>query len=175
MFAFGAMGRDAVPLFNSEKEIAKIMIDNEKERDILYGTIVYGKDASVKSRFEDMPEKIKVKKFIEGLSWKEDGKKLDQALIETDNLFKDYGRPNARKTLVVFVTGKADSTTEELKNAAKKLNDNDVKIIAVDLGTGPDDPSLENITPKKRIVKKKKPFKPSEVANLIDELAKKGK
>ena len=174
MFAFGATGKDAKPLFKNEKDAAKVMIDNEKKRDILYGTIVYGKDASVKSKFKDMPDKTDVKKFIDGLSWKDDGKKLDHALLETDKLFKDHGRPKARKILVVFVTDKADSTTEELKKAAKKLNDNDVKIIAVKLGTDPDDKQLETITPKKNIVKKKKPFKPSELAKLIDELVKKG-
>ena len=174
MFAFGATGKDAKPLFKNEKDAAKVMIDNEKKRDILYGTIVYGKDASVKSKFKDMPDKTDVKKFIDGLSWKDDGKKLDHALLETDKLFKDHGRPKARKILVVFVTGKADSTTDELKKAAKKLNDNDVKIITVGLGTEPDDKQLVAVTPKKNIIKKKKPIKPSEVAQLIDELVKKG-
>ena len=174
MFAFGSTGRDAVPLFNDEKEIAKKLINDEKESDILYGTIVYGKDASVKSKFKDMPDKTDVKKSIGSLSWKDDGKKLDHALLETDKLFKDHGRPKARKILVVFVTGKADSTTDELKKAAKKLNDNDVKIITVGLGTEPDDKQLEAVTPKKNIIKKKKPIKPSEVAQLIDELVKKG-
>ena len=174
MFAFGATGKDAIKLFKNETETAKQMIDNEKERDILYGTIVYGKDAFVESKFNDMPDKTDVKKSIGGLSWKDDGKKLDHVLLETDKLFKDHGRPKARKILVVFVTGKADSTTEELKKAAKKLNDNDVKIIAVKLGTDPDDKQLETITPKKNIVKLRENGDSKKSSKLIDAQTKKG-
>lgn len=152
------------------------MVENETESDILYGTIQYGKDASIKSKFKDTPSKSDVMKFIDGLLWKDEGKKLDRALTETDKLFKDHGRPKARKILVVFVTGKADSTTEELNKAAKKLNDDNVKIIAVKLGTDPDETRLEDIKPKINIIKKKKkPIIPSKLAELIDEIVKKGK
>lgn len=174
VFAFGAAGRNAITLFNKEKEIAREMIDNEKERDVLYSTVVYGKGASVKSKFKDMPDKIDVQKFIDDLSWKDEGRKLDRALIETDKLFKDHSRPKARKILVVFVTGKADSTTKEVKKAAKKLNDNDVKIIAVKLGTDPDDEKLLPVTPKGNIVKIKETVDPKKAAELIDEQAMKG-
>ena len=174
VFAFGSTGEDAKPLFEKEKQAAKIMIDNEKDKGILYSTIVYGRDASLKSKFNDLPDKGKVKEFIDTLAWTDDGKKLDHALVETDKVFKEHGRPKARKITVVFVTGKADATTNELKKAAKKLNDNEVKIIVVKLGTDPDDARLEAITPKKNIVKKKKTVKPKELADFIEEQVKKG-
>ncbi len=174
VFAFGSTGEDAKPLFEKEKQAAKIMIDNEKDKDILYSTIVYGRDASLKSKFNDLPDKGKVKEFIDTLAWTDEGKKLDHALVETDKVFKEHGRPKARKITVVFVTGKADATTNELKKAAKKLNDNEVKIIVVKLGTDPDDARLEAITPKKNIVKKKKTVKPKELADFIEEQVKKG-
>ena len=174
VFAFGSTGEDAKSLFEKEKQAAKIMIDNEKDKDILYSTIVYGRDASLKSKFNDLPDKGKVKEFIDTLAWTDDGKKLDHALVETDKVFKEHGRPKARKITVVFVTGKADATTNELKKAAKKLNDNEVKIIVVKLGTDPDDARLEAITPKKNIVKKKKTVKPKELADFIEEQVKKG-
>ena len=150
------------------------MIDNEKEKDILYGTIVYGKDTSVKSRFKDMPEKVKVKKFIDTLSWQNDGEKLDEALEETDKLFKEHGRPKARKITVIFVTGKSDATTTELKRAAKKLNDKEVKIIVVKLGRDPDDKQLEAIALKKNIVKLKQRDDPIKSAKLVDDQRMKG-
>lgn len=174
VFAFGSTGRDAIELFEKEKEAAKVMIDNENEKDILYSTIVYGEDASLKSKFNDMPEKAKVKEFIDILAWKDEGKKLDHALVEADKVFKKHGRPKARKITVVFVTGRADATTNELKKAAKKLHDNQVKIIVVKLGTDPDDKQLEVVTAKKNIVKKKRPIKPKELAELIEEQVKKG-
>ena len=174
VFAFGSTGEDAKPLFEKEKQAAKIMIDNEKDKDILYSTIVYGRDASLKSKFNELPDKGKVKEFIDTLAWTDEGKKLDHALVETDKVFKEHGRPKARKITVVFVTGKADATTNELKKAAKKLNDNEVKIIVVKLGTDPDDARLEAITPKKNIVKKKKTVKPKELADFIEEQVKKG-
>jgi hypothetical protein len=174
VFAFGSTGEDAKPLFEKEKQAAKIMIDNEKDKDILYSTIVYGRDASLKSKFNDLPDKGKVKEFIDTLAWTDEGKKLDHALVETDKVFKEHGRPKARKITVVFVTGKADATTNELKKAAKKLNDNEVKIVVVKLGTDPDDKQLEAITPTKNIVKKKKPIKSKELAEFIEELVKKG-
>ena len=151
------------------------MIDNKKERDILYATIVYGKDASLKSKFNDMPNKTNVKEFIDTLTWKEEGKKLDHALVEADKVFKEHGRPIARKIAVVFVTGTADATTSELKKAAKKLNDNDVKIVVVKMGTDPDDKQLEAITPKKNIVEVKQFIEPEESAMLIDDERMKGK
>ena len=175
VFAFGSTGRDAIPLFEKEKEAAKVMIDNEKVKDILYATIVYGKDALLKSKFNDMPDKSKVKEFIDTLTWKDEGKKLDHALSEADKVFKESGRPKARKIAVVFVTGTADATTSELKKAAKKLNDNDVKIVVVKLGTDPDDKQLEAITPTKNIVKKKKAIEPKELSQFIEEVVKKGR
>ena len=175
VFAFGSTGRDSIPLFEKEKEAAKVMIDNEKEKDILYATIVYGSDASLKSKFHDMPDKISVKEFIDTLTWKDEGKKLDHALVEADKVFTEHGRPKARKITVVFVTGTADATTSELKKAAKKLNDNGVKIIVVKMGTDPDDKQLEAITPEKNIVKKKKTVKPEELAQFIEEQVKKGR
>ena len=174
VFAFGSTGRDAIALFEKEKQAAKEMIDGEKEKDILYATIVYGKDASMKSKFYDMPDKSNVKEFIDTLSWKDEGKKLDHALVEVDKVFKDHGRPEARKITVVFVTGTADATTSELKKAAKKLNDYGVKIVVVKLGTDPDDEQLKAITPEKNIVKKKKTVKPKELAQFIEEIVKKG-
>ena len=175
VFAFGSTGRDAIPLFEKEKEAAKVMIDNEKEKDILYATIVYGSDASLKSKFNDMPDKTRVKEFIDTLTWKDEGKKLDHALVEADKVFTEHGRPKARKITVVFVTGTADATTSELKKSAKKLNDNGVKIIVVKMGTDPDDKQLEAITPEKNIVKKKKTVKPEELAQFIEEQVKKGR
>ena len=175
VFVFSSTGKNAVTWFNKEKEIAKQMVDNEKEKDILYGTIVYGKDASVKSKFKDMPDKVKVKTFIDGLSWKNDGVKLDDALEETDKLFKDYGRPKARKIMVVFVTGKPDATTSELKKDAKILNDNEVKVIVIKSGEDPDDKLLEVITPKKNIVKVNERDDPERSAELVDEQRMKGK
>ena len=150
------------------------MIDNEKEKDILYATIVYGNDASVKSKFKDMPEKVNVKKFIDTLTWEDEGTKLNKALDETDKLFKEHGRPKARKITVVFVTGKPEATMNELKRAAKKLNDDDVKIIVVKLKADPDDKVLEVITPKKNIVKVKEPDDPEESAKIIDDERMKG-
>jgi hypothetical protein len=174
VFVFGATEPNAPIRFDKEKEIAKEMIDNEKEKDILYGTIVYGIDASVKSKFKDMPEKTKVKKFIDTLSWEDDGDKLDKALVETDKLFEEYGRPEARKITVVFVTGRADATTSELKRAAKKLNDKEVKIIVIKLGTDPDDKQLDIVTPKKNIVKVKEGDDPEKSAELVDDQKMKG-
>ena len=155
--------------FDQEKAIAKRMVDNEKQKDILYGTIIYGSDASVKSKFNDFLDKTEVKNFIDTLSWEDDGQRLDQALVETNELFKEYGRPKARKITVVFVTGEADATTSELKRAAKKLNDNQVKIIVVKLGTDLDDEQLEVVTPKKNIVSVNESDDHSKSAEIVDE------
>jgi hypothetical protein len=174
VFVFGATEPTASSRFEKEKEIAKQMVDNEKEKDILYGTIVYGQNALVKSTFKEMPEKLKVKKFIDTLSWENDGENLNQALEETDKLFREHGRPNARKITVVFVTGRADATTTELKKAAKKLNDDEVKIIVVKLGTDPDDGQLVAITPKKNIVKVNESDSPEKPAELVDDQRMKG-
>jgi hypothetical protein len=174
VFVFGSTGKKAVTWFEKEREIAKEMIDNEREKDTLYGTIIYGKDVSVKSKFKDMQDKVQVKTFIDGLSWESDGEKMDHALAETDKLFKEHGRPKARKITVVFVTGTADATTNGLKKAAKKLNDNEVKIIVVKLGTDPDDGVLEAITPKKNIVKVNESDDPERSAEVVDEQRMKG-
>lgn len=175
VFAFGSTGEDALNLFEKEKATAKLMIDNDKEKDVLYSTIVYGRDALVKSRFNDQPDKNRVKQFIDTLEWTDEGNKLDHALVEAEKVLKLYARPEARKITIVFVTGRADSTTAELKKAAKKLNDQNVKIILVKLGTDPDDKRLETITPKKNIVKKRKTVDPKELSEFIEEQVKKSK
>ena len=171
VFAFGSTGRDAIALFEKEKEAAKVMIEKEKVKDILYSTIVYGRGASTKSIF-NMSDTVK--EFIDTLTWEDEGEKLDHALVEADKVFKEHGRPKSRKITVVFVTGKADATTSELKKAARKLNDIGVKIVVVKLGADPDDKQLKVITPEKNIVKKKKTVKPKELAQFIEEIVRKG-
>ena len=150
------------------------MINNEKEKDILYATIVYGRNALVKSKFKDIPEKVKVKKFIDTLSWEDDGKELDKALEETNKLFNEHSRPKARKVMVVFVTGTEVATTSDLKKAAMKLNDNEVKIIVVKLGTDSDDKQLEVITPKKNIVSVNENDHSEKSAGMVDDERMKG-
>ena len=175
MFVFGSVQDKSVTWFEKEKEIAKTMIDNEKEKDILYATIVYGKNTLVKSKFKDLPDKEEVKSFIDSLSWNHDGDNIDHALVKVDKLFKEHGRLKARKITVFFVTGTADATTSELKKAAKKLNDNDVKIVVVKIGTKPDDKLLEAITPKRNIVKVNESEDPERSSENVDEQRMKGK
>lgn len=175
VYVFGSTGKKAITWFEKEKNIAKKMIDDEVEKNILYGTVVYGRDVSIKSTFKDMPDSEEVKSFIDTLSWENDGEKLDKALEETGKLFKVHGRPKARKIAVVFVSGKADATTSELKKAAKKLHEIQVKIVVVKLGTDPVDKKLEAITPKKNIVKTNESDDPKQSAETVGEQTMKGK
>ena len=152
LFILGSTGDDAVMWFEKEKQIAQQMIENNREKDISYAVMVYGKNLSIKSKFNETTSEENLKMLINNLTWEGKGIKMGHALKAAIKLFRYRDRPNSRKMVVVFISGHLDEVPRDLKKLSGRLHDDDVKIVVLKLGNHTNDEQLEVITPRKNIV-----------------------
>ena len=116
-----------------------------------YGVIVFGSRASSKIRFGDvLPRDEELKTIVGSLSGPKEPPALDEALKKGKELFDNADeRPNARKVLVVIVDKKSTSRLDELRRGAKRLEEDEIKVIPVAIGDEVDHAELEEMTPEK--------------------------
>ena len=135
---FGSSGKNEPVTFAAEKELAKKMI---KKYDIsssatLIGAISYDNDARVEWRFGDVIDAKSTVDKIDRLQRSKNGNNVLKALeIARDYLFaiKNGARRDTPKTLMVFID-KLEVKDQRLKDTAKQLKDNDVKLIVIAIG-----------------------------------------
>ena len=76
------------------------------------------------------------------------------------------------KVIVVITDDRSNSTAEEIRAAAKPLEDKAIHVIAVGIGKTPDVTQLEKMTQKKDdVIKAPKDVDPAELGNRIMEKA----
>ena len=85
-------------------------------------------------------------------------------------MFMKNSRPGARRQLIVYITGDDDTVTDEVKSAAEKLEELDIKVIYVKMGDVDDisDP------PSKDVITDRGTDEPDKVAEFISEKSDKG-
>ena len=69
------------------------------------------------------------------------------------DLLTKNGRRGARKTLIVFTSGKADASLNEVRDSAKSLQDAGIKIVSVAIGDSADVSQLKEISTNEEVVK----------------------
>lgn len=149
IFAFGADG--ALSIFNAEKKIAKEIIDSQQDKNVKYSVIKYGQIAQVVLPFRDVSSTSMLKQFIDIMPWESPGLAVDDVIKKTVENFEKNGRSKARRVLVLFVSGRAETDerqSEELKNSLAEAGVNTV-VIALNVN------NEENI---KRIIPAEKPI-----------------
>ena len=94
---------------------------------------------------------------------------LKKLLEEAKEVFaNDSGRPKANKVLVVVTDAKSPTTSADIKEAAKPLEEEGVTVIAVTLGGEADSTQLEKMTPdKQNILNVSKDEDPDELGKEI--------
>ena len=150
-FAISAASVEADDNFKKTKAVITAIIDTYSMNKLRYDVIVFGSRASSKIRFGDvLPRDEELKTIVGSLSGPKEPPALNEALKKGKELFDNAGeRPNARKVLVVIVDKKSTSTLDELRRGAKRLEEDEIKVIPVAIGDEVDHAELEEITPEK--------------------------
>ena len=150
-FAISAASVEADNNFKKTKAVITAIIDTYGKNKLRYGVIVFGSRASSKIRFGDvLPRDEELKTIVGSLSGPKEPPALDEALKKGKELFDNADeRPNARKVLVVIVDKKSTSRLDELRRGAKRLEEDEIKVIPVAIGDEVDHAELEEMTPEK--------------------------
>ena len=170
IIAFGSTGRNALSSMEKEKEFAMAYINSQATKDIKYGLINYADTAGVYSKLGEFTKVEEVKDAIRKLSWAGEGIGLDKALTKAAQQFKKYGRPEAYKVFLVFITGPASANKNEVKLAAQDLSHFNVRIVSVLMG----DESENIVSHPNDVVKAKPTDKPNSVAKDISDTIGRG-
>lgn len=150
-FAISTLDSDADETFKKMKESVSSIIEKYKDYDrIHYSLIAFGTEPSPVARFGEFDTLEKLVEYVMSIRRPSGQPDLEKALDKAVNLFYNASlRPRARKFLVVFVGSKTSNGLEMLKKAAKLLEDQMIKVIAVAVGTESDPNELMKIVPNK--------------------------
>lgn len=134
------------------KDAVKSIISTYNPDKIRYSVIIFGDSVAPVLPFSKDPQDVqKLIKDIEKLpqpSGLPDFKKL---LEEARRVFeKDSGRPKANKVLIVVTDAKSPSTTDDIKEATRPLEEDGITVIAVAVGDEGSSKQLEKMTPVKQ-------------------------
>lgn len=112
---------------------------------IRVGVIVFGSEAETIPIQHNFNKNLQT--AVSGLYPKIGIPDLVNALKESRRLFKDSGRPNARKVLVVISDRASDSSYEDIKAEADRLKEEDIVVISVVIGKEADAKEMIDFTP----------------------------
>lgn len=142
------MGSSTNENFAKQKQTVNETIEQETNSDIIYGVIQYGKTAAVQKSLQERMNRKAFQKFLPSLSWNEVGDALQDCLKLANVSFSEYGRPNARRVLLVFFD-KPWNDSVVVDDIAKKLKENGVKIVPVSVANRSDDKKLPELAGQK--------------------------
>ena len=170
----GSSGPDAEDIFSEQKDIVKDIMKDYESKDVKYSLIQYETEGRKLVGFDDFKDIPKFKKFIEILTWKDDGVGLDDALKKANSLFDEEGRPFSRRILVVFTNGRFDKLPTDLEEAVKPLKEKNVKIIPVVLKEPADETTVRILLPKDKDPVRKSDQTPGDTDDKVKEEIHKG-
>ena len=146
VFALGSSGANGNEMFEKEKEFVNGFIDSCSHGNVDYGLLEYGDEVTVHMRFKDLDEKEKIKQKVCSVERKGDSTSLTEGLRKANELFTNHGRAHAYKVLIVMMNGRVGGRAAELRNGAKSLHNNDIKIITVAIGDEVDQEELRQLS-----------------------------
>ena len=161
-FAISANAAQSETNFQKMKAVIDEIIEMFGQERIHYSLIVFGSVPDVKIEFNDnLPtdELLKTLKSVERAS----GSALAATLQKAQEIFNKYSRSGVRKVLVVITDTKSDSDENELREKASLLEQAQIKVIPVGLGSETDGTELKTLTPRKKDVITKPDTSPSKI------------
>lgn len=120
---------------------------------VRYTVITFGRRPDVKLRLsENTLSEERLKSYIEAIPRSTGGSDLAKALEKAKQVFKEDSYADVKKILVVITDKKSDSRSDDIKKAARRLDDNGITVIAVALHDEADSRELANATSSNRNV-----------------------
>lgn len=175
-FAIAAGSLYADETFQLMKDTIEEVITEYGIDKIGYGLIVFGDTATVKIEFSNNTNVDELINYLNIVIKTKGGAALDEMLKEAERLFSAAGiRPHAKKVLVVITDVASGKEPSQVRNAAEKLQDKNIKIVAVSIGREADPKELEIITSTDNVIEEKKSVEPSSLKDLIMDKVLKGR
>ena len=142
------MGASTSENFEKQKQTAQEVVQQDTNADVIYGVIQYGKSAQVQKSLQEKMNKRGFEQFIPSLIWNEVGEAFLEGLLKANATFTEYGRPNARRILLVFSdTPWNDSMA--VKDLGERMRNNGIKIVPISVGNQSDDQRLSELGGRK--------------------------
>lgn len=152
-FAINTAATDADKTFEVLRDAVKNIINMHNPDRIRYSIVIYGDSATPVVSFSKDPQDVrKLLKAVDKLPQPSGLPDLKVLLEEAKKVFeKDSGRPKAAKVLVVVTDSKSPSASDDIKEAARPLEDEGITVIAVAVGDEASSKQLEKMTPENQI------------------------
>ena len=155
VFAVSASSTEAEDTLQLMKDTMQSIVSTHGAENIHYTVVSYGAETRTIVDFQDtFPDEEALIEKLKSLSAVAGTPDLDLALAEAKKAFEAPGaRINAKKILVIIVDNSSGSTEEDVLKSAIALEDSEVKVIPVGIGSQVNREELEKTTPyKKNIV-----------------------
>ena len=179
-FAFGTSDSNADETYKNMQEAVKSIIEKYKDYDqIHYSILPFGANPSFVTEFEERDGNLdKLIEYVISIPRPRGQVDVIKALERAEKLFDAAPvRPRVKKFLVVFVGSESGNELEMLKKAAKPLEDKNIKVIAVAVGSEADPKELIKVVPNKgNLIKDDKSYEdPKKLGDKVMDIVLKGK
>ena len=153
-FAISASSQHAVKAFDLMKESITSIIDRYETSNIRYALITFGDSAKQEVNFtSDFPGPEALRQAIDNIRLPSGEPNLKGALEEAKMMFKQApSRPGAKKVLVVIMDKKSTSDSKEVVIDAIGLENNNINVVPVGIGSEASQSELEKITTNKKLM-----------------------
>lgn len=173
-FIISAGSTDASATLQQIKDVIRSFIDKYSTDRVRYGIISYGSTPRIELTLSDSV-KPDVKEQVQGILRPGGTPDLARALQLGEELLSS-ARPNVKKVLVIITDVKSGSSLSQVKLTVKSLDDKDILVFAVAVGSEMDSTELSTATgSSKNIINSSNTDKPEKVREEIMEKIRQGK
>ena len=130
--------------FQQMQDTITSVLDTYSMDVIRVGVIVFGKDTEALPIQQNLDSNLQT--AISNLIPKFGNPDIPSAIKEARKMFKNSGRPIARRVLVVISDGASDASQEDIKAEAERLTQEDIILVSVVIGDEADPKELEKFT-----------------------------
>lgn len=128
------------------KDVIKAIVNKYGSYKLNYAVVTISDSPSVRIRFDKrFPSDTELSKAIQQIPLERGQLNLDKALKSSQALFSS-GRPKSKKVLVVVIDKSSDSLSNNLKETAKVLEGDGIRVIPVAFGNSGDINEVSSLT-----------------------------
>ena len=172
VFAISATSEKWLENFQQMQDTITSVLDTYSMDVIRVGVIVFGQDTEALPIQQNLDSNLQT--AIGNLIPKFGNPDIPSAIKEAIKMFKNSGRPSARRVLVVISDQASDTSQEDIKAEAERLTQEDIILISVVIGDQADPKELEKFTPH-NVTETTSDEDPKELASKIMVLVLTGK
>ena len=146
IFVIGSSGRDARSVFSQQKELMKSVIDKAKHLNAAFGVAQYDDIGRKSIGINPKSSREALWQAIDQLQQMNAGTRPDEGLKEAIDMFKEEGRPNARRVIILSGNDRILSSDSELRRIAQSLSREAIEVFVVGYGSQVDQQQVNIIT-----------------------------